>query len=68
MDDQYYPTQTIITDGAIIHIRRPILTDEERAKRMKAIHDAACKVVIANERLRRQREQEAVRQAAKGTV
>lgn len=54
MGDKYYPPTTMVIPGAIITIRRPILTDEEREKRMKAIHDAACKVVLANDRKRRQ--------------
>lgn len=53
-----YTTTKLVTPNAIITIHRPILTEEERAKRMKAIHDAACKLVIANENLRRQKEKE----------
>ena len=45
MADQYYPTETIYVPGAILRIRRPILTEEERAKRMKAIHDAAANLI-----------------------
>jgi hypothetical protein len=45
MADQYYEPETIYTSGAIITVRRPILTDEERAKRMKAIHDAAANLL-----------------------
>lgn len=33
--------------GCIARIYRPVLTEEERAKRMKAIHDAAEKVLKA---------------------
>ena len=32
---------------AIIRVHRPTLTGEERAKRMKAIHDAAAKLIVA---------------------
>lgn len=55
-----YTVTKMVTPQAIITIRRPILTEEERAKRMKAIHDAACKLVIANEKLRREKEKEVV--------
>ncbi len=34
----------------IIRIHRPELTEEERAKRMKAIHDAAARLIVAYER------------------
>ena len=53
MADQYYPPETMYTSGAIIRVYRPILTEEERAKRTKAIHDAAANVmreVFENER------------------
>ena len=43
-------TQTIITKNAIIRIHHPDLTDEERAKRMKAIELAAIRLVQATVR------------------
>lgn len=52
-------TETLITPKAIILIRRPVLTDEERAKRMKAIEKAAINLVRANRRaeaLKKQKE------------
>ena len=42
--------QEIITKNAIIRIHRPDLTEEERAKRMKAIEKAAINLVLANRR------------------
>lgn len=42
--------QTIITKNAIIRIHSPVLTEEERAKRMKAIEEAAVRVALANRR------------------
>lgn len=45
MADQYYPPKTKIYTNAIVTIHRPILTEEERARRMKAIHDAAVNVL-----------------------
>lgn len=54
-------------DGkAHIKIYQPILTEEERAKRMKAIHDAAVKVVLANRRHEAKKRQEAQKAAAAG--
>lgn len=47
---EYYPEQTIITKKAIIHIHRPVLTEEERAKRMKAIEKAAIDLILSVER------------------
>jgi len=41
-------TQVIVTKNAIIRIHHPDLTDEERAKRMKAIELAAIRLVQAN--------------------
>ncbi len=38
---------------AIITLHRPVLTDEERARRMKAIHDAAVNLIIATERAKK---------------
>lgn len=53
-------TEILITKKAIIRINRPILTEEERAKRMKAIEKAAINLARANRRaeaLKNQREQ-----------
>ena len=36
--------------NAIITIHRPVLTEEERAKRLKQIHDAAARLIVASER------------------
>jgi hypothetical protein len=41
MADQYYPPIVDVYPNAIVTVLKPILTDEERAKRRKAIHDAA---------------------------
>ena len=40
---------------AIIRVHRPELTPEERARRMKQIHDAAVCLVIATEREKRKK-------------
>lgn len=39
----------------IITVSRPVLTPEERAKRMKQIHDAAVRLVLATEREKRKK-------------
>lgn len=39
--------QLISTSKYIIHIHRPELTDEERAKRMNAIKEAAIRLILA---------------------
>ena len=41
-------TQVIVTKNAIIRIHHPDITDEERARRMKAIELAAIRLVRAN--------------------
>lgn len=43
-------TQTIVTDKFIIHIHHPDITEEERAKRMKAIEKAAANLILAHRR------------------
>ena len=35
--DIYYEPETFVSDNAIIIVRRPILSEEERKKRMNAI-------------------------------
>lgn len=43
--DTYKEPEIIVTPRAIIKVYRPILTDEEHKKRMKAIHDAAANLL-----------------------
>jgi hypothetical protein len=38
---EYIHTKTIKSNSATIRVFSPVLTDDERAKRMKAIHNAA---------------------------
>lgn len=38
---EYTHTKTIESSSATIRVFSPILTDDERAKRMKSIHNAA---------------------------
>lgn len=44
------PVQVLRTKNAIIRIHRPVLTEDERAKRMKAIEQAAINLALANRR------------------
>lgn len=53
--DVYMEPVIIERPNCIIRVYRPILTDEERERRMKQIHDAAAALlmsVIENERKR----------------
>lgn len=45
--------------GMTVRVYRPILTDEERARRMKRIEEAAAAVLIEQEQRRRKRSNEA---------
>lgn len=40
----------------IVRVHRPDLTPEERARRMKQIHDAAVRLIVATEREKRKKE------------
>ena len=46
--DTYHEPIVMQDAGAIIRIYRPILDDEERARRMKRIHDAAARLLKPN--------------------
>lgn len=43
--EEYYPPETYVRGNAIITIYRPILTDEERARRMKKIEASAAALI-----------------------
>lgn len=59
MEDEYYPPETKVVEGKhckyIITIRHPILTPEERERRMNEIDRAASRVILAYERQERER-------------
>lgn len=42
--------RTVQAPPAIVRIHRPVLTEEERAKRMKEVEKAAIKLILAAER------------------
>lgn len=48
--DEYYFEKTITMPNAVINIYRPIITEEERARRVKAIEEAAVRLALANRR------------------
>lgn len=50
--DVYQEPITLDIDGARVRIYRPILTEEERNRRMKAIHDAAAALLLSVEAVR----------------
>ena len=56
--DEYYPPVTYRRGNFIVTVSRPILTEEERARRMKLISKAAVDLVIATEMAKRQKKQE----------
>lgn len=53
--DQYILEEEITDEKFHIRIFRPVLTDEEREKRMKRIHDAAACVMKAKFEAERRR-------------
>lgn len=64
---EFYEEPIRVTDKAIIRVRRPILPDDERERRMKQINDAAARVIMSKlEReaamKRKQREEELVKE------
>lgn len=51
---EYIHTKTIEFPGMIARIYSPVLTDEERNRRMKRIHDAAAELLKSQERTKKQ--------------
>ena len=51
-EDEYYLFKTIQNDNATIHIYRPILTDDERAKREKHIISVAERILSKHYKLK----------------
>ena len=43
--DQFHEAKTIHFPGMTVRVYRPILTEEERARRMAAIHKQAAKLL-----------------------
>lgn len=53
MRDTYKEPVTYTYPNAIVRVYSPILTEEERAARMKRVHDAAARLLMACEKERR---------------
>lgn len=51
--DKYEFDRTIETPSATIRIHRPIISEEERNRRLKGIHDAAAQLLLDLERKER---------------
>lgn len=51
--DVYSEPKIFKFPGWTIRVYRPILTDEERARRMKVIEEAAAALLISEEKLKR---------------
>ena len=49
-NDTYNEAILIESPDAVIRVYRPVLTDEERNRRMKRIHDAAAELLKSQER------------------
>ena len=44
--DVYQEPIVLDIPGAIVRVYRPVLDDEERARRMKRIHDSAARLLL----------------------
>lgn len=53
MKDTYRDPVTYTYPNAIVRVYVPILTEEERAARMKRVHDAAARLLVSCEKERR---------------
>ncbi len=56
--DTYYEPIIIRGEGHITRIYRPILTEEERTRRMKIIEKAAAELLISVEKSKKQKDLE----------
>ena len=59
MKDQYYAPEVIVSGNTIARIYRPILTPEERAKRMQQISEAAGRLLLSVEKAKANTEKKA---------
>ena len=55
MKDTEWTVTHMRTENAIITIRRPVLTPEERARRMEEIKTAAVNLILATEQNKRRK-------------
>lgn len=54
MENEEWIVTTMRTENAIITIRRPVLTPEERERRLEGIKKAAVNMILATERNKRE--------------
>ena len=54
--DTYGEPTIIEFPGMIARVYHPILTEEERTRRMKKIHDAAARLILHAEEVKKRRE------------
>lgn len=52
MEQKYKEPIVFDFDGARVRVFRPVLTEEERKRRMKRIHDAAADLLLSVEAVR----------------
>lgn len=50
MQDEYTLDRTINTENAIVRVYRPVLTEEERNRRMQKIYTEAANLIIGVKR------------------
>lgn len=55
MADKYGEAIIMISPGVTSRVYSPILTDEERARRMKQIKEAAAQLIVATDLAKRKR-------------
>ena len=48
-EDEYYPPVTYKYDGITVKVYRPILTEQERKRRMQQIANAAARFIMSKE-------------------
>lgn len=56
--DEYYPPETVVTEKYTLHLYHPIISEEERAKRMKIIKEAAIRLLRSTMQAEAEREQQ----------
>lgn len=52
--DEYYPPKIMHLPGCIATVYRPILTPEERERRMQKIYESAASLIASHERAQRE--------------
>lgn len=55
-EDVYKETRVFTYPGMVVRVHIPDLTEEERARRMKILHDAAAEIIKAALKVKHQEE------------